>query len=155
MIRRATRSTLFPYTTLFRSMLTLQPQKSISSSPHCKGRPRTFVMGREPRSGEQELARWSGASCQCAAAGNRLRIGMPKPEFSKGCRYIDERPVDFSPRTAFIPWAFAARVMGDSAQKLRISRGREALVLVHSWCTLACKWDDSAADTDGPQGPDT
>src|SRR3712207_7627185 len=77
MIRRPPRSTLFPYTTLFRSRGPLQP----CSTPHCarkrtpsSSRPRT--LGREPLDGAEELAP-NGRQHARSGLGDRDLLALP------------------------------------------------------------------------------
>src|SRR5438034_10210162 len=64
MIRRPPRSTLFPYTTLFRSKLTLPPVTGTSSAAHASPRPRTACANCRSEEHTSELQSHSDLVCR-------------------------------------------------------------------------------------------
>src|SRR5882724_8373109 len=73
-------------------------------------------------------------------------ISVPKPVFQVigSLRFKPSR--DNSRIAGYLSRLIAVMKRGGSVpRKWRISCERETLVLVHSWCTLACKWDNCGA----------
>src|SRR2546428_14016788 len=77
MIRRPPRSTLFPYTTLFRSPGALQPAPRVPARPGCVGGPRTGRRTRihPPPADVARAARRAQLADGAAARSRRRRLG--------------------------------------------------------------------------------